>query len=117
VLHLVVADLGRERLGVARQAADLAQRLVVERRLEVLERKREVQDVDVAAAVLSDRLAHERADGSEAVDRARRDRAARDERLAAQSLYVDGRQLGGHQLLVRHGAFLSPERGPTRGRA
>jgi hypothetical protein len=98
VRGLVVAQLAREAPGLRAHPAALADGAVVERRLEVLEREREVQDVGVAAGLLCERAPDERADGeprrgSAPVARAPRSRKA----LRVDPGDVDGLELGSGQ--------------------
>jgi hypothetical protein len=93
VLGLVVAQRRRDLLDLAGEALRLRQGLRVERRLEVLERQGEVEDLDVASVALREGLAHERAHRRHPVHRARGDRAAHDERLPGHSMNFDHRRL------------------------
>src|SRR4029079_10835179 len=94
VRGLVVADLAHEPHGLGAHVAALGDGARVERRLDVLEREREVEDVHVAAGLLGDRAAHERPDGRAAEQRAGRQRAAGEERAARHAVDLDGLELG-----------------------
>src|SRR6185312_7114220 len=109
--RLVVADLADEAHRGAAHVAALGRRAAVERRLDVLEREREVQDVDVAAGLLRDRAPDERADGRAAEQRAGRQRAAREERAARHAVHLDGLELRD-----REGWCLGHDRLSSRGR-
>src|SRR3712207_5923258 len=100
VLALVLSDLLREPPHLAAQAGDLLQRALVERRLEVLERERVVEDADVA--LLGERAAHERTDEAAAVDGAGGERPLREEGRARHPLHFDCGQLRGRDLAVGH---------------
>src|SRR6476646_2181301 len=91
---LVVADLAHEPHRLAAHVAALGDGARVERRLDVLEREREVEDVDAAAGLLRARAAHARPDGRAAEQRAGRQGAAGEERAARHAVDLDGRELG-----------------------
>ena len=81
--------------------------LVVERRLQVLERQGEVEDFDIPAPGLGEGLAQERPDHRQPVYRSRSEGSLHDHVAAAHLLDLDGSELGIRQLLVLHCFFLS----------
>ena len=87
MLLLVVAEVLRERLVLALQRQLLG--LLVEVGLEVLQRQREVEDVDVPTPALGERAGHPRGDGRGAVGGAGGERAADQERAPAHALDLD----------------------------
>ncbi len=92
VLLLGVAEIARD-LHRLRAQLELL-RAAVEVRLEVLEREREVEDVEVAHVALRERVAQERGDHAGAVDGAGGEHALDQERLAADAFDADGGELG-----------------------
>ena len=105
VLVLVARDHLDERAELARRL-QVREGLLVERRLQVLEREREVEDVQVALArlALRERPLDEGAHRERPVGRAGGEGALRDEGAPVHRLDVDLdlRQLGRGQLLVLH---------------
>ena len=93
VLLLVGADqLDQVGLGAV-QPLDLLRRLLVERRLEVLEGEGEIEDVDIAARALRERPADQGAHRGRAVDGAGREQALHQQGAAVDLLDFDRRQL------------------------